>query len=83
MGCRDIDILVLRHWDKVAIMSRHWGHCWNRCSDIAVNVASLRRRFLLSSRKLFTCFPHFISAISVHAREYKSINIEKKISIQA
>ena len=68
MRCRDIDML----------MSQHWGNCWNRCHDIVVNVVTLRRSFLLSSRIFFACFPHFISTILVHAREYKSINVKKK-----
>ena len=28
-------------------------------------------------QKIFTCLPHFISSNSIHAYEYKSINIEK------
>ena len=49
-------------------MSRH--SC--RCRDIVVDVATLRRSFLHSSRNFFTSFPHFIFAILVHACEYKS-----------
>ena len=61
------------------MMLLHWGHCWSWCRDIAIDVDTLRRSFLLSSRNFFTCFPYFISAISVQAREYKSISIKKKI----
>ena len=62
-------------------MSRHYhvhvatlGQCHhigeNRCHDI-------EKEFYSFKQKIFTCFPHFISAISVHAREYKSINIKE------
>ena len=43
-------------------------HCY-RCCDI--------EEFSSFKKKIFTCFPHFIYAISVHACEYKSINIEE------
>ena len=60
-------ILMLRHWEKlnfdVAFLKL-------RCRDIEKEFSSFKQ-------KIFTCLPHFISAISVHACEYKSINIEE------
>ena len=56
------------------------GKLWNRCCDIVVNVATLRRIFLLSSRNFLLVFSYFIYSISIHAREYKSINIEKDLN---
>ena len=59
--------------DTVAILGKFLEpvsrHCC-RCCDIENEFSSFKHKF-------FTCLPHFISANSVNACEYKSINIEE------
>ena len=62
-----------RHWGSVMELERLLEpvsrHCC-RCCDIERDFSSFKQ-------KICTCFPYFIYAISVHACEYKSINVEE------
>ena len=64
--------VMSRHWDNVMklgkVLEPVSRHCC-RCRDIEKGFSFFKI--------FFTCLLHFISANSVHACEYKSINVKE------
>ena len=65
----DVATLNCRCRDIGEILEPVSRHCCG-CRDI-------EKEFSAFKHKIFTRLPHFISANSVHARDYKSINTEE------
>ena len=87
--CCSSSSAMSQHRHNFTIMSRHWGNCWNRCRNIVVDVMTMRRSFLHSSRKkkllffpiLFLQFQFMLMNISLSLLKILNSNINSNTQI--